>query len=64
MRLQTEKGDVLSNNVNKQRFVDLLGSHLERANCEVHHAKDDADLLIVTTTLQVAQTNDTVLVWG
>ena len=48
--------------MNKQIFVNLFGAHLERANCKVHHARDDADLVIVTTTLQVSQTNDTVLV--
>ena len=62
MRLQTEKDDFLSNDMNKQKFLHLLWAHPERVNFEVHYTKSDADLLIVTNTLQVAQTNDTALV--
>ena len=38
---------------NKQRFLSLLGSFLEKAGCSTIHAKADADVPIVETADQV-----------
>ena len=49
------KASLLSNNDNKQRFVDMLGKHLELAGYNVLHAENDADTLIVKTALTLSQ---------
>ena len=38
----------LANRQNKQRFIVMLSEELKKNICEVHHASEDADLLIVT----------------
>ena len=48
--------EFLGNTANKVRFIALLTSHLEAAGCDVHHASVDADRLIVSTALDVADT--------
>ena len=35
----------------KQRFIRMLGHRLEHVGCETRHAKGDADVLIVETTV-------------
>jgi hypothetical protein len=62
MSLQLKKEEFLSNDANKQRFLNLLSNSLEAADCEVHHAKGDADLLIVQTSIQVAAQRKVILV--
>ena len=62
MKLSQKKDEFLSNSHNKQRFVNLLGEYLQRHGCVVHHARGDADLLIVTTAVQCAKLTTTVLV--
>ena len=62
MSLKIKKEEFLSNDENKQRFINLLGDSLEAAGCEVHHAKDDADLLIVQTAIKVALQRNVILV--
>lgn len=62
MVLKVKKQDFLSHNENKQRFIYLLSDALERAGYEVHHAKGDADLLIVKTAVAIAKDHPTVLV--
>ena len=47
---------------NKQRFLSLLGSFLEKAGCSTIHAKADADVPIVETAVQVAKSTTAVLV--
>ena len=47
---------------NKKQFVHFLGDHLEASGCQVFHAKEDADLLIVNKTLEEAERKDAVLV--
>ncbi len=44
---------------NKQLFINLLSHKLEQAGCVISHAQQDADLLIVRTEVQSA---DTILV--
>ena len=45
------KKDFLANKANKQRFLSLLGSFLEKAGCSTIHAKADADVPIVETAV-------------
>ena len=52
MVIKLKKEDLLSNKDNKQRFIRMLGQSLEHVGCEARHAKDDADVLIVETTVQ------------
>ena len=47
---------------NKQLFINLLGKSLEEAGCKVVHASGDADVLIVKTALELAQTGETILI--
>ena len=46
MKLSMKKVNFLANNINKQRFIYLLGSYLEK-KCKVYHAPGDADVLII-----------------
>lgn len=62
MRLQTKKEEFLSNKMNKQSFIALLSHRLEEAGCDIHHAKGDADVLIVQTAIASAAQSETVLV--
>lgn len=62
MPLQMKKDEFLANKENKQRFIHLLGEHLERAGLQILHAKGDADVLIVKTALDVASKRETILV--
>ena len=55
----------LSNPVNKQRFLNMLGRHLENAGCVILYApihQPDADVLIVDTALEYVKHGDTVLI--
>ena len=60
--MNLSKGAFLTNVKNKKRFVHFLGDHLEASGCQVFHAKEDADLLIVNKTLEEAKRKDAVLV--
>lgn len=40
----------------------MLSLFLQKNDCETHHAQDDADVLIVKTTVESARTRSTVLV--
>ena len=62
MNLTITKEAFLTNVKNKKRFVHFLGDHLEASGCQVFHAKEDADLLIVNKTLEEAERKDAVLV--
>ena len=57
-----KKEEFLSNKESKQRFLIMLSEWLEWDGCEVHHAKTDADLLIVQTAILSAARCETVLV--
>ncbi|WAR17805.1 hypothetical protein MAR_032399 [Mya arenaria] len=57
-----KKDKFLSNPENKQRFINLLGTHLSQHDCTVLHAPDDADVLIVKTTIECSETCKTVLI--
>ena len=57
-----KKNEFLGNKVNKQRFLCLLGSSLQKAGCTTIHAKGDADILIVKTAVESAKVVSTVLI--
>ena len=62
MILQDAREKFLTNPSNKQRFFNLLSETLMKLGIQIHHAKDDADCLIVKTTLDVAASSTTVLI--
>ena len=62
MVMKSKREDLLSNKDNKQRFIRMLGQSLEHVGCETRHAKCDADVLIVETTVQSATSCETTLV--
>ena len=62
MQLTMTKENFLSNTSNKLMFIQFLGESLKGANCEVHHARNDADYLIARKAVQSAETIDAVLI--
>ena len=62
MILQDAREKFLANPSNKQRFINLLSETLMKLGFQIHHAKDDADCLIVKATLDVASSSTTVLI--
>ena len=61
MVTKSKKEDLLSNKDNKQRVIRKLGQILEHVGCETRHAKGDADVLIIETTIQSAMSCETTL---
>jgi len=57
--MNVKKDQFLSNTKNKQSFIFLLSRFL---GCQVSHAKGDACMLIVQTTIESASQSNTVLV--
>jgi len=51
---KSKKESFLSNIVNKQNFINLLSEYLEAIVCQVLHAQNDADHLIVDTAVVAA----------
>lgn len=62
MTLQTRKDLFLANPNNKQRFIDLLSSELQKNMCMVVCSEDDADCMIVAEALDSAKSKVTVVV--
>ncbi len=62
MVVHSKKEDFLSNYTNKQQFINMLSNMLQNEGCQVHNARGDADLLIVTTALEAAIKTCTVVV--
>ena len=62
MNLTESKDLFLAHSTNKQQFIDYLGKALCQSGCQVFHAKEDADLLIVQKAVEAAKTTKTVLV--
>ena len=62
MVMKSKKEDLLSNMDNNQRFIRMLGQSLEHVGCETRHAKCDAYVLIIETTVQSAMSCETTLV--
>ena len=48
----TKKDLFLSNQQNKQRFIELLGDQLRKAGCTTVHADENTDLPLVKTALE------------
>ena len=61
MKVIVKKEVFRTNTVNKQRFINMLGKHLAESNCEVVHAKGDADCDIVQSTVTAALRTETVV---
>ena len=62
MHLDMTKDLFLANKANKQRFIDLLSAHLNTNGIQTKHSKGDADLLIATTAIEVAETHPVVVI--
>ncbi len=62
MVLKPNKDEFLANKTNKQLFMNLLSERLEQSGSVISHAQQDADLLIVRTTVHSAEVKDTILV--
>ena len=58
----SKKDRFLGNPDNKQNFIFMLGEVLEENGYSVKHAKGDADVLIVLTALELAETKDVVVI--
>ena len=61
MCLTVAKDIFLSDPLNKQNFLQLLGDNLQMAGCDVFHATSDADVLIVQKAIESADIQDTTL---
>ena len=61
MLVTLKKDEFLSNQVNKQKFINLLSENLEHAGYATRHAKGDA-VMIVDTTITKARGQMTVLI--
>ena len=62
MPCKTKKEVFLSNTDNKRSFLNLLSTKLCENGCTTINAKEDADVLIVQTALELANTCDVVLI--
>ena len=62
MSITMKRDNFVWNPKNKQSFLLMLRKALQKLACITHHANGDADLLIVKTAVESAQTNTTVLV--
>ena len=62
MLCKTKKEVLLSNTDNKRSFLNLLSTKLCENGCTTINAKEDADVLIVQTALELANTCDVVLI--
>ena len=62
MLCKTKKEVFLSNTDNKRSFLNLLSTKLCENGCTTINAKEDADVLIVQTALELANTCDVVLI--
>ena len=62
MTTTMKKDQFLANRKNKQQFIFMLSTELEKSNCKTYHAHGNADLLIVQKVVQSATTSKTVLV--
>ena len=62
MLLRMKKKQFLANPKNKQRFINLLGSEMEKSGIQVRQALGDADYDIVTTACNVVGDHTDLLV--
>ena len=59
---KSKKDQFLSNEDNKNDFVNLLGTHLKDKGCRVTHAPDDTDVLIALTAVTEARNAPTIVI--
>ena len=62
MLVTLKKVEFLSNQVNKQKFINHISENLEHAGYSTRHAKGDADVMIVDTAITKARDQMTVLI--
>ena len=62
MKLTMKKDHFLPNTTNKQSFINMLSSYIQKVNCQTYHSQADADLLIVQKAVVSARNVNTVLV--
>ena len=55
--LSDKKDEFLSNKMNKQEFIFMLGKTLENIGIDVRHAAEDADTIIAATSIENAQSS-------
>ena len=53
MVMKSKKEEFLSNKTSKQKFIMLLSDCLDQAGCETHQALGDADVLVMTSSLNL-----------
>ena len=61
-RFAVTKENFLSNNANKQRFINLLSDKLDKKDINGFYTKDDADTLIATTAINAAESSEVIVV--
>ena len=59
--IDVQKKPFLANEINKQRFINLLGEKMIEAGIAVDHVEADADVLIVNVALEQARHNMVIL---
>ena len=59
---RSSKDSFLKNVENKQNFMYLLGTYLEERGINVRYAESDADVLIVDTAVELAETTTTFVI--
>ena len=62
MTITVKKDQFLANRKNKQQFIFMLSTELEKSNSKTYHGPGDADLWIVQKAVQSATISKTVLV--
>ncbi|KAJ8896437.1 hypothetical protein PR048_001781 [Dryococelus australis] len=62
MKFHGHESTFLSNKMNKQWIIDLIGMHLTQQGCQVVHSNDYADLDIMMTCLNSAEMETTTLI--
>jgi len=60
--LIVKKDKFLSNHINKQRFINVMGSYFRENGHSIIHAEGDADTLIVKEALKMAQVQEVTVV--
>ena len=58
----TKKETFLSQDKNKQKFIDMLSEILLDNGIQVRHSDDDADVLIINTAIEYMQRTNVILV--
>ncbi|GBN07777.1 hypothetical protein AVEN_152515-1 [Araneus ventricosus] len=62
MTVPTNQQQFLANTHNKSRFISILSEKLKASDIFVKQANNDADVLIIETTLEMFNTNTTIVV--